>query len=1456
MAYRNITVFIKANATGFGKGLDKAAAELRKFNTGLGGVASNSKKAISANQQMTKSSLGVARGMGVAASKVDRMSGSLRRGGLIAQAMAAQVGILNKGFAAMKVIALQAITALGGFIAIHTIIRTASTALHAAIDAWKGFDEAMVNSLAIMGDVSVALREDMADAAREMAMVSTFSATEVAEAYFYLASAGLNAAQSLGVLDQAVTFAQAGNFDLAQATDLLTDAQSAMGLVVRDAAGNILASYEDASGAMTGFAEQNKRVSDVLVKANTLANATVEQFSQALTTKAAAAARQFGISIEETTSVLAVFADQGLKGQAAGTAFSMMLRDLTTKAIRNGDAFEAMGIEVFDSSGEFTSFASIIGQMEQAFSGMSDEQRRASLLQLGFTDRSVAATSALIGTSSQISRYNEGLNDAAGITEEVAQNQLESFAAKLELVKSRLLDVAINAGQRFNEFLNDNSERFNELGSSITSAVQSIGSAVGNIAGPISRIVGLLTGGTFSVFATSLSTAAKAMERFQILGALVASLLLTRMAAGFGSFVRGTTSAKRVTRAYNANLRANARQLVAYGKNLDQMTFRQQMMTTATTHARTAMRTFGQVADKAFKKIKSFAVSAAPVLILTAILNWGSAMRQAREEADAFVDTLKDDIDKSSMESYAEGVNEMIRQQEEARDAINEHRSGLLGLGRSLKTGAGDLLGMNTEGRNLMATYESLSHALESEVKPEHQTFITMVDNLANSLGVTNEEVVRAANALEIDLSQGMDVGIDSLRDLSDNIRVTRMELENAGVDISSLGEVSDEEFTEIADNAAEAQEDFRKAITRMISTAGAFERSLTDLGSAGDVLDDIRDSIQEESDLNFDDTVESMREGIEDMSDLRDDELDNQSDAIEDMREARQREIEIAREAGQDEIEARRDAAGEMEDLSDDEQDALDNEIEAMEDSLDARIQSMEDALDDQKDVWEEEVEGTKDSWDDRIEAERDGIDRMQRERDNAPPPAVSARDILDDMISTQEGAETFSRTLTAIYREGLSKFASGSSEMDAVNGAIEFLRQLGIEEGSPLAQEILADVEGFVNDYNGVLTNIGEGENMTANFEEFLLQLRQQRDQFLSETSALVTVSGRAGEFGFSYDQIREIYSDNPDIINSIAQAINSGEDELVAQAFDTLSDRLDEETQQRHAELLGQLANLVAAAATDATDEADTELRNFLEEHNDELQDMVLEIDATTAEAFSTEVIRHLNALDLVVQEKIASLGTALGWFSFRDEEGNYSTTPERVDSNRELLEQAQQREEFLAAWQQAEMMRADANADGLITQREVRDAIAAGVLPESVMSAWNVNSWDGPVVIRQFASGGFESHNADMVHSARLFGERETGGEAYIPMARHKRNQSVGILSQVAREFGFGLTSTPGSSMTRSGGASPDIQVLPIEVPVSKTTQYQFGDVTAADPAATIAFAHRKARQRNLTGSLRS
>lgn len=361
------------------------------------------------------------------------------------------------------------------------------TGVVASIREFSQFDAKMTESLAIMGDVSEGMKSAMSDAAREIGTTTKFSADEAAEAYYFLASAGLDAAQSIDALPQVAAFAQAGMFDLATATDLATDAQSALGLAADDPTKNL---------------QNLTRVTDVLVKANTLANASVQQFSEALTNKAGAALRILNKDVEEGVAVLAVYADQGLKGAAAGEALNIVLRDLQKASLENASTFEEFGISVFDAEGNMRGIADIIADVETATDGMSDATRKATLSQLGFQERSVQNVIALLGTSDAIRQYEADLRTAAGTTEDVAGKQLDTLSAQFELLGSKVKDIGIGAGEAaaplVEEMLPALEAMIDGFGEVVTDAIPGILTAFETLGGGALELIGFFHAGANS----------------------------------------------------------------------------------------------------------------------------------------------------------------------------------------------------------------------------------------------------------------------------------------------------------------------------------------------------------------------------------------------------------------------------------------------------------------------------------------------------------------------------------------------------------------------------------------------------------------------------------------------------------------------------------------------------------------------------------------------------------------------------------------------------------------------------------------------------------------------------------------------------------------------------------------------------------------------------------------------
>ena len=299
------------------------------------------------------------------------------------------------------------------------------------VRAFASFDEEMTKATAIMGDLSDTMRNDLADAAREVARTTTKSHEEAAASIYDLASAGLDANQIIGALPQVAAFAEAGMMEMSTAAEQMAGAFFAMRME---------------TGTAQGDMEQFTRITDVLTQANNLGAGSVEDFSAALTNKAGAAAALAGKDIEEVTAVLIAFAKQNIIGQEAGERTSILFRDIARAAALNADEFARLGVEVFDANGNYKNMADVIAEFEGLFTGMSDAQKASTLDQLGLT-RSVADNiKALAGSSEMIREYETNLRGASGATEDIAEKQRNTFNAQLQILQNNLRDTAIELG--------------------------------------------------------------------------------------------------------------------------------------------------------------------------------------------------------------------------------------------------------------------------------------------------------------------------------------------------------------------------------------------------------------------------------------------------------------------------------------------------------------------------------------------------------------------------------------------------------------------------------------------------------------------------------------------------------------------------------------------------------------------------------------------------------------------------------------------------------------------------------------------------------------------------------------------------------------------------------------------------------------------------------------------------
>jgi TP901 family phage tail tape measure protein len=300
------------------------------------------------------------------------------------------------------------------------------------------FDSAMTESLAIMDNVSDEMRARMEKQAMDLSRTSKFSAKEIAAGYYDLASAGFNAVDALANIGTVTKFAQAGLMKMDVAGEHL--------------AGSVKALGADLIGTSTE-AEAMAKVADVLTAANNSALGTVEDFSEALTTRFASGMKSVNMQLEDGVAFLMAYAQQNIKGKAASQQAWMALRDVQSKAITAGQAWKDYGIGVYDANGAMYDMADILDQLQQRMAGfsknqiskwlstgewddapelkpMSEKEARTMMLELKIPERSVSALQKVLQEGGNIRKFAEALRDAGGTMETVFSKQGEAIAVK------------------------------------------------------------------------------------------------------------------------------------------------------------------------------------------------------------------------------------------------------------------------------------------------------------------------------------------------------------------------------------------------------------------------------------------------------------------------------------------------------------------------------------------------------------------------------------------------------------------------------------------------------------------------------------------------------------------------------------------------------------------------------------------------------------------------------------------------------------------------------------------------------------------------------------------------------------------------------------------------------------------------------------------------------------------
>lgn len=288
-----------------------------------------------------------------------------------------------------------------------------------AIDVGSAFEASMSKVEAISGATGADL-DSLKTKAESLGRSTQFSASDVSDAFSYMALAGWDVSQMLQSIDGVLNLAAAGEMDLAGASDIVTDYISAFGLTASDSSHFV----------------------DMMATAMSSSNTNIEQLGEAYK-NCASTAGQFGYSAEEATAALMTMANAGVKGGEAGTALNSLMVRLATNTKGCADELKSYGVSIYDSSGNMKSLSEILTGISSAFSTLTDEQQANLAKVIAGQNQYSSFLTVLQGMSDAAKEngqsfedYTKKLTDCDGAASGMAKTMNDNLKGRMQEVQS------------------------------------------------------------------------------------------------------------------------------------------------------------------------------------------------------------------------------------------------------------------------------------------------------------------------------------------------------------------------------------------------------------------------------------------------------------------------------------------------------------------------------------------------------------------------------------------------------------------------------------------------------------------------------------------------------------------------------------------------------------------------------------------------------------------------------------------------------------------------------------------------------------------------------------------------------------------------------------------------------------------------------------------------------------
>lgn len=293
----------------------------------------------------------------------------------------------------------------------------------AAVKMAADFDQQMSTVQANTGATSAQM-DQLRAAAIEAGASTVYSASDSADAINDLGKAGMSVTDILiGGLTGALNLAASDGMAVGDAAEYMANALSMFHLK----------------------GSQASQVADTLAAGAGKAVGNVSDFGEALN-NCGAQANSFGMNVQETTGVLALFAQNGTIGAEAGTQLNSMLMKLAAPSAEASNTMKELGISAYDAQHHFVGMANFAGQLQKAEKGLTDEQRNQANATIFGSYAIKAANYLYEAGESGVNKWTKAVSESGYAAEQAAAKN-NNLKGDLENLSGSMESLMISVGE-------------------------------------------------------------------------------------------------------------------------------------------------------------------------------------------------------------------------------------------------------------------------------------------------------------------------------------------------------------------------------------------------------------------------------------------------------------------------------------------------------------------------------------------------------------------------------------------------------------------------------------------------------------------------------------------------------------------------------------------------------------------------------------------------------------------------------------------------------------------------------------------------------------------------------------------------------------------------------------------------------------------------------------------------